>query len=145
MVWYWVTIAVELILDVFIVRWQTPDKDLEILLLRQQLRVLERKPGQRARPSRCEKCFLAVLLVRLRQTTGRSGAQLAKLLIFTPQTILNWHRELIRRKWTFQDNHRVGRPAITDELRQLIIRLANENADWGYDRIEGELLELGYT
>jgi hypothetical protein len=47
MVWYWVTIAVELVLDAFVARWQTPDKDLEILLLRQQLQVLERKLGQR--------------------------------------------------------------------------------------------------
>ncbi len=145
MVWYWVTIAVELVLDVFVARWQTPDKDLEILLLRQQLRVLERKLGQRARPSRCEKCLLAVLLVQLRQTTGRSRAQLAKILIFTPQTVLNWHQALVRRKWTFRDKRRVGRPPITEELRQLVIRLANENADWGYDRIEGELLKLGYT
>jgi putative transposase len=70
---------------------------------------------------------------------------LAKILIFTAQTILNWHQALVRRKWTFRDKRRVGRPAITEELRQLVIRLANENAGWGYDRIEGELLKVGYT
>ncbi len=81
-------------MDVVAVRWTTADKDLEILLLRQQLRVLERQLGQRARPSRCEKCFLAVLLVQLKQVSGRSRAQLHKILIFTPQTLLNWHHEL---------------------------------------------------
>jgi len=51
----------------------------------------------------------------------------------------------VRRKWTLKDKGRVGRPAISDELRRLVVRLAKENADWGYDRIEGELLKLGYT
>jgi putative transposase len=145
MIWYWVAGVLDFLLDVFTVRWKTSDKDLEILLLRQQLRVLERRLGQRPRPSRWEKCLLAVLFVQLRQTSGRSRAHLAKILIFKPQTLLNWHRELVRRKWTFKNHRRVGRPPITAELRRLVIRLANENADWGYDRIEGELLKLGYT
>src|SRR5262249_44235883 len=144
MVWYTVAVVIDLLVDVFTVRWKTADKDLEILLLRQQLRVLERNLGQRARPSRWEKCFLAVLLVQLKQVTGHSRPQLGKLLIFKPQTILNWHRELVRRTWTFQHHRRVGRPSIAAELRQLVIRLANENTDWGYDRIAGELLKLGY-
>jgi hypothetical protein len=106
--------------------------------------VLERRLEAQARPSRWEKCFLAVLLVQLKQVTGRSQAQLGKVLLFKPQTILNWHRELVRRKWTFRHDRRVGRPPIAEELRQLVIRLANENTDWGYDRIAGELLKLGY-
>jgi putative transposase len=145
MIWYTVAVVIDFLVDVFTVRWKTADKDLEILLLRQQLRVLERNLGQRARPSRWEKCFLAVLLVQLKQATGRSRTQLGKLLIFKPQTILNWHRELMRRQWTFQHNGRVGRPPIAEELRQLVIRLAHENTDWGYDRIADELLKLGYT
>ncbi len=145
MVWHSVAVVIDLLVDVFTVRWKTADKDLEILLLRQQLRVLERRLGQRARPSRWGKCFLAVLLVQLKEVTGQSRAQLGKLLLFKPQTILNRHRELVRRKWTFQHNGRVGRPSITEELRQLIIRLANENTDWGYDWIAGELLKLGYA
>src|SRR5258708_5434070 len=144
MVWYSVAVVIELIVDVFTVCWKTGDKDLEILLLRQQLRVLERRLGQRARPSRWEKCFLAVLLVQLKQVTGQSRSQLGKLLLFKPQTILNWHRELVRRKWTFQHIGRVGRPPIAEDLRQLIIRLANENTDWGYERIAGEILKLSY-
>ena len=145
MVWCAVAVVVEFLVDIFTVRWKTADKDLEILLLRQQLRVLERKLGQKVRPSRWEKCVLAVLLVQLRQVTGQSRAQLSKILIFKPQTILNWHQALVRRKWTFTNNRRVGRPPIPEEVRQLVIRLANENTDWGYDRIADELLKLGYT
>jgi len=104
---------------------------------------MERKLGRRSQPSRGEKCLLAVLFVQLKPITGRSRAQLGEILIFKPQTILNWHRDLVRRQWTFINKRRVGRPAITPELRQLIRRLADENTDWGYDRIEGELLKLG--
>src|SRR5512143_3945584 len=138
MVWYSVAVVIDFLVDVFTVRWTTADKDLEILLLRQQLRALERNLGQRARPSRWEKCFLAIVFVQLKQVTGRSRAQLGKVLIFKPQTILNWHRELVRRKWTFQNQRQIGRPPIAAELRQLVIRLANENTDWGYDRIADE-------
>jgi putative transposase len=144
MVWYSVAVVIDLLVDLFTVRWKTADKDLEILILRQQLRVLERRLGKRSRPNRLEKCFLAVLLVQLKQVTGQRRSQLGQFLFFKPQTILNWHRELVRRKWTFQYKGRVGRPPIAEEPRQLIIRLANENTDWGYDRIAGELLKLGY-
>src|SRR5438552_3395283 len=129
MVWYSVAVVIDFLVDVLTVRWKTADKDLEILLLRQQLRVLERNLGQRARPRRWDKCFLVVLLVQLKQVTGRSRRQLSKLLIFKPRTILNWHRELVRCKWLFQNHRRVGRPPIAEELRQLVIRLANDNAD----------------
>ena len=145
MAWYSLAVVIDFLIDLFTVRWKGADKDLEILLLRQQLRVLERRLGQRARPSRLEKCVLSILLVQLKQVTGRSRAQLGKLLLFQPQTLLNWHRELVRRKRTFQHNGRVGRPPIAKELRLLVIRLAHENTDWGYDRIAGELLKLGYT
>jgi len=117
MTWYAIAVVVGFLVDVFAVRWTSADKDLEILLLRQQLRVLERKLGQRARLSRCEKCLLAVLLVQLKQVTGRPRAQLGKILVFTPQTLLSWHHELVRRKWTFQHTARVGRPRIAEELR----------------------------
>jgi hypothetical protein len=79
MIWYRVAVILDLLLDVLALRCNTPDKDLEILLLRQQLQVLERQFGQRPRPSRWEKCLLAVLFVQLRQTTGQSRAQLAKI------------------------------------------------------------------
>ncbi len=80
MIWYNVAVVIDFLVDVFTVRWKTADKDLEILLLRQQLCVLERRLGQQARPGRWEKCFLAVLLVQFKQVTGYSRAQLGTLL-----------------------------------------------------------------
>src|SRR5258707_5742144 len=70
----------------------------EVILLRQQLRILERKQRQPPRISRWEKLTLAVLAARLK---GR-GRLNAVMLLFKPETALKWHRELIRTKWTFR-------------------------------------------
>jgi putative transposase len=62
--------------------------------------------------------------------------------LITPSTILRWHRRLIARKWTHP--RRTGRPSVSVEITALIERLATENRSWGYKRIQGELLKLGY-
>jgi putative transposase len=62
--------------------------------------------------------------------------------VVTPQTLLRWHRELVRRKWT-HPRRSPGRPTIDDRIRQLVQRFAWENPGWGYPRIAGELLKLG--
>ena len=59
-----------------------------------------------------------------------------------PQTLLRWHRELVRRKWTYKRRGRPGRPKIDAEVSALIVRLGRENPRWGYQRIRGELLKL---
>ncbi len=64
--------------------------------------------------------------------------------LVTPQTILGWHRSLVRRRWTFP-HRRPGRPALPNETMELICRLARENPRWGYLRIVGELKKLGVT
>lgn len=55
--------------------------------------------------------------------------------IVTPDTILRWHRELVAAKWNYTDRKRVGRPAVSNEVRELGLRMAKENPAWGYDRI----------
>jgi len=62
--------------------------------------------------------------------------------VVTPRTLLRWHRELGRRKWTYR-RRGPGRPPIDPETVELILRMARENPRWGYPRIRGELLKLG--
>jgi transposase InsO family protein len=63
-------------------------------------------------------------------------------LIVAPQTLLRWHRQLVRRRWT-QPQRTGGRPPVERRVRELVLRLARENPRWGYPRIAGELLKLG--
>jgi hypothetical protein len=56
-------------------------------------------------------------------------------IIVTPDTIMRWHRRLIAAKWTHPSN-RVGRPGIMKAIRALIVRMATDNSNWGYCRIE---------
>jgi transposase InsO family protein len=66
--------------------------------------------------------------------------------VFTPDTILRWHRRLVAEKWDYsQRRKKTGRPAMTDEIRELVVRFSRENPDWGYDRIQGSLANLGHT
>jgi transposase InsO family protein len=109
-------------------------KDVELLVLRHQLVVLgrqERRP--RLRPA--DRALLAAL-ARLLPSRRRHG------LFVRPHTLLRWHRELVRRKWT-QPPRPVGRPPVDGRVRQLVLRLARENPRWGYPRIAGELRKLG--
>ena len=135
-----------LLLDLIWVRCRTDqDKDVEILLLRQQLHILQRKQPHPPRISRWEKLTLLVLAGKLTALTTRARARLGQvILLFKPDTLLKWHRELVRRKWTFQRAARRGRPPVSPELAALILRLATENPTWGYGKVEGELGKLGY-
>ncbi len=64
--------------------------------------------------------------------------------LLQPETILRWHRDLVRKKWaSFGERRRVGRPRLDLKLRELIIRMATENSGWGCIRIRGELIKLG--
>jgi transposase InsO family protein len=109
-------------------------KDAEILVLRHQLAVLQR---QAARPrfswsDRALVGALARLVPRERWAA----------FLVTPETILRWHRALVRRRWTYPHRSH-GRPALAQETVELIVRLARENPRWGYLRIVGELKKLG--
>jgi putative transposase len=110
-------------------------KEIEILVLRHQLAVLQRRTP-RPRIGWPDRALIAAL-TRLLPTRRRLG------MLVTPATILRWHRRLVSRRWTTQPT-RAGRPAITAGLRALAVRLATENPTWGYRRIHGELAGLGY-
>src|SRR2546425_6743101 len=110
-------------------------KDVEILVLRHQVRVLRRKT---ARP-KLKPVDRVILTVASRVLPRDRWAS----LMVTPQTLLRWHRQLVRRKWTYGRAGRPGRPPIGAEVRELILRLARENPRWGCVRIQGELRKLG--
>lgn len=67
--------------------------------------------------------------------------------IVTPDTLLRWHRRLIAEKWDYSDRRekkKPGRPPGSEEITELVLRMARENPSWGCDRIEGELANLGH-
>src|SRR6185437_1376459 len=109
--------------------------EIEILVLRHQLAVLQRRTP-RPQISWTDRAVIAAV-ARLLPPRRRRG------FLVTPSTILRWHRHLVRRRWTTPYT-RPGRPAIPANLRALIVRLATENPTWGYRRVHGELVGLGY-
>ena len=68
-----------------------------------------------------------------------------RCLPVSPQTVLRWHRELVRRKWTYRRRRQPGRPRVATEVATLVLRLGKENPRWGYLRIQGELKKLGVS
>jgi putative transposase len=112
------------------------DRAVELVLLRQQLRLYERKAKQ-PRPSRWEKVALASLAARLPDLSRAAP-------IFTPATLRRWHREIVKRRWTFDHRPRRGRPPVSAACVELVVRLARENPRWGYGRVQGELRKLGH-
>jgi hypothetical protein len=126
-------------------RLSDQEKDLEILVLRKQLAMVERQLDKPVRLSRADRLTLAVISVKLQAATGRTLKQLRDVIrIVQPETVLRWHREMVRRKWTYQRKNTGGRPRTQRDIERLIVRFARENADWGYGKIQGELLKLGY-
>src|SRR5215472_8137183 len=113
------------------------DAALEILALRQQVAILKRK---RPRPplNACDRLFWTTL----RRFWPRWSDV---LLIVKPETVIAWHRAGFRLYWRWRSRARRGRPRITQELRNLIVRLADENPDWGAPKIHRELQQLGFT
>ncbi len=109
-------------------------KDVEILVLRHELQVLRRQIG-RPRLGVADRTVLAALGQLLARPQRRS-------FLVQPATLLRWHRELVRRRWTYPAR-RPGRPPLAVQAQQLVLRLAAENPAWGYKRIHGELVGLG--
>ena len=112
--------------------WRRGDdyKTVEILLLRHQLAVLQRQlaaTGKRPRPDWADRAIIALQL-GLIPNARRAGLR----LFVTPDTILRWRRDLLRRRWAKKSRPKNGRPATHRNIKTLVLRLARQNPAWGY-------------
>jgi hypothetical protein len=127
-----------LLLDLLDGRLRVQDPEAELLLLRHDLRVVRRQV-KRARLNAADRTIMA----ELSQLVSR--AALVGMLV-QPETVLGWHRELVRSKWAaFCRRRGPGRPRLNPEIRDLILQMAKANPRWGCVRVLGELLKLGHA
>jgi hypothetical protein len=113
------------------------DKDIEIMVLRHQVRVPERQAHARVRHRPADRAILAAPSRQLSCDQWRS-------FLVTPETLLRLHRQAARRKWRrWRKQRGPGRSTLSDELVDLIVRLGRENRSWGCVRIQGELRKHG--
>jgi putative transposase len=110
-------------------------RQIELLVLRHQMRVLQRQV-KRPRLRRLDRLVLAAASKAMPRGQWPS-------FVVRPETLLRWHRELVRRKWAYKRRGHPRRPPIDPEVSALVVRLGRENPRWAYQRIRGELLKLG--
>ena len=126
-----------LLLDLVDVRLRVNDPEAELLLLRHQLRVVRRQV-KRPQLNTADRVIMTALS-RLVDRGAWAG------LLVQPETVLGWHRQLVRRKWAaFRNRRGPGRPRLDPELQKLILEMARDNPGWGCVRIQGELIKLGF-
>jgi transposase len=111
------------------------NSDVELVVLRHQLMVLKRQVSK-PRLRRRDRLVMAAISRSLPRARWSS-------FVVSPQTLLRWHRELVRRKWTYKRISVGGRPPVTEEVRELIVRMGRDNPRWGCLRIRGEFAKLG--
>jgi putative transposase len=109
----------------------------EILALRHQIGVLQRSARKRQKLTAADRLFWAWL-------SGVWRDWRPAVVIVKPETVIGWHRQGFRLFWTWKIQHgRIGRPVVSQEVRDLIRKMSRENPTWGAPRIHGELLKLG--
>jgi putative transposase len=114
-------------------------KTAEILILRHQVAILQRHQARWPKLTWADRALVATLF----GVIPRARRQWLRLLV-TPDTIMRWHRDIVRRRWAARSRRgRSGRPATRRNIKALVLRLARENPEWGYRRIHGELAGLG--
>ncbi len=126
-----VYIALRFVLQLLLLSFRSAEfKELETSCFRHELAVVRRQVARpQVRPA--DRAFLAAASRLLPWARWRS-------FFVTPDTLLRWHRDLVRRRWTYP-RRRCARPKLATEIRELVLRLAPENPRWGYQRIVGEL------
>jgi putative transposase len=109
-------------------------KTAEILILRHQLAVLQRRQPRRPKLNWADRALLAALVGVIPK-----GRRRGLRLLVTPETIVRWHRDIVRRRWAARSRRgKTGRPATRRTIKALVLRLARENPEWGYRRVHGE-------
>jgi putative transposase len=135
MVFSFLYLAVRALLGLLVRCRRGPDvKDVELLVLRHEIAVLRRQVG-RPKLRLADRALFAAAACHLSPASRLS-------LLVTPRTLLRWHQSLVRWKWR-RYGARPGRPKLSAEIRELVLRLARENPSWGHRRICGELAKLG--
>ena len=115
--------------------WQTE----EILILRHQLAVLQRRQPRRPHLNWADRALLAALLSVIPKAR-RQGLR----LLANPDTILRWHHDIVRCRWAARSKRgRTGRPTTRRNIKALVLRLVRENPAWEYRRIHGEVAGRG--
>jgi hypothetical protein len=130
------------LLVVILTGWLNRQQQAVIDFLLTQVQVLkETHGGKRISLSDDQRRRLAIKGKAL----GRKALQEITTIV-TPDTILRWHRQLVAAKWDYSSRRKPkpGRPPTSDEVTQLILRMAQANPTWGYDRIQGALANLGH-
>jgi len=128
-----------------ILAYITGTVDQELLLRNEYLaaenRILKAQIKTRLRLTDAERVTLAEIAHRLGRKALEDVANIVK-----PDTLMGWYRRLVARKFDGSKSRRYpGRPRIDNKIEKLVVRMAKENSDWGYDRIVGAMANLGYT
>jgi transposase InsO family protein len=134
-----IDVSVLRLLFLTIIGWLDRHERGALAYLIEENRLLRRQlGGRRLRFTDDDRRRLAIRAHRLGREALRDLAT-----IVTPDTLLRWHRQLVARKWTYTRKQPTRRDVLR-EIRQLVLRMAEENPRWGYTRIQGALKNLGH-